>query len=120
MRFKVDENLPVETAEVLRQEGFNAATVAEKGIKGATDPTVIEMCQKESRTLITLDTDFADIRSYPPEKYNGLVVLRLKRQDKRHVLEIVSRIVELLPKEQLKGRLWIVEESLVRIRGKEE
>lgn len=30
MRFKVDENLPVEAAEVLRQAGHEAATVLEQ------------------------------------------------------------------------------------------
>jgi hypothetical protein len=30
MRFKVDDNLPIEVAEALRQEGHDAATVLEQ------------------------------------------------------------------------------------------
>jgi hypothetical protein len=33
---------------------------------------------------VTLDLDFANIRAYPPGKHAGIVVLRLKHQDKIH------------------------------------
>ena len=82
MRFKVDENLPVELADLLREASHDAATVLEQQLAGAMDADVASVCQHEARALITLDTDFADIRAYPPEKYAGLIVLRLRRQDK--------------------------------------
>jgi predicted nuclease of predicted toxin-antitoxin system len=34
MRVKIDENLPVEAAEVLRSAGHDAATVSDQGIQG--------------------------------------------------------------------------------------
>lgn len=34
MRFKVDENLPIEVAEMLRQAGHDAATVLEQHLGG--------------------------------------------------------------------------------------
>ena len=40
--------------------------------------------------FITVDPDLADLRVYPPEDYSGIIVLRLNRQDKRHVLEIIE------------------------------
>jgi predicted nuclease of predicted toxin-antitoxin system len=92
VRFKVDENLPVEVVELLRQAGHDAATVLEQRLGGGTDSDVASLCQREGRTLVTLDLDFADIRAYPPAQYPGLVVLRLKQQDKPHVLDIVSRL----------------------------
>ena len=65
--------------------------------------------------MITLDTDFADIRTYPPQEFHGLIVLHLYRQDKSHVLEIIKRLVQTLSTEQLDRRLWIVEEDRLRI-----
>jgi len=44
-------------------------------------------------------------------------VLRLQRQDKSHVLAVVATVVPLLGEEPLEHRLWIVEESRIRIRG---
>jgi len=80
VRFKVDENLPVEVAEILRTAGHDAATVNDEAVGGASDPDLASLVRRESRALITLDTGFADIRSYPPKEYKGLVVLRLARR----------------------------------------
>jgi len=33
MRFKIDENLPIELADLLRDAGFDAMTVPEQGIR---------------------------------------------------------------------------------------
>jgi predicted nuclease of predicted toxin-antitoxin system len=88
MRFKIDENLPIDAAEVLRRAGHDAATVLEQGYGGSTDARLAALCQRESRILVTLDMDFADIRAYPPAEFPGLVVLRLRQQDKPHVLDV--------------------------------
>ncbi len=117
MEFKVDENLPVEVADLLRQVGYDAVTVFEQHLEGSPDSDIASVCQEEGRALITLDTDFADIRTYPPAQFPGLVVLRLRRQDKPHVLEVIRRLIPLLSSEPLEHFLWIVEETCLRIRG---
>src|ERR1017187_4656021 len=38
MRFKLDENLPVELVTDLRDLGHDADTVADEGLRGAADP----------------------------------------------------------------------------------
>jgi len=65
---------------------------------------------------LTLDTDFGNMRVYPPADYSGLVVLRPGRQDKLTVLQAISRLIPLLEREPLDRRLWIVEEHRLRIR----
>jgi predicted nuclease of predicted toxin-antitoxin system len=117
MKFKIDENLPIEVAELLNQEGYEAKTVIDQSLGGRNDPHIAAVCQREKRVLITLDTDFGDIRTYPPEKYTGIIVLRLRWQDKPHILNVTTRLIALLSSESIKNRLWIVEEDRVRIRG---
>ena len=118
MRFKVDENLPVEAAEMLRQSGHDAVTVLEQRLGGSGDAGPATLCQQEGRALVTLDMDFADIRAYPPADYPGTIVLRLGQQDKPQVLNVLARLIRVLHTEPLEGHLWIVEENRVRIRGK--
>ena len=117
MRFKIDENLPVEVAELLRAEGHDAITVHDQELSGASDPRIAAVCRGETRAIITLDTDFATIQAYPPALYPGLIVLQLRRQDKPYVLQICSRLVPLFAKEPLERHLWIVEDRRMRIRG---
>ncbi len=117
MRFKVDENLPIEIADLLNHAGHHATTVRDEALSGSSDLKIASVCREERRALITLDTDFADVQLYPPEQFSGLIVLRLRRQDKPYVLEICGRFVPLLFTEPLDRHLWIVEDHQVRIRG---
>ena len=66
---------------------------------------------------MTLDLDFADIRAFPPATNSGIIVLRVGNQSRPHVLEVMKRVLELLKTEPVAGRLWIVTEAGVRIRG---
>ncbi len=117
MKFKTDENLPEEAAELLRSAGHDTSTIFEQSIGGESDPEIASACRRERRALVTLDLGFADIRTYPPEEYHGLIVLRPKRQDKAHVTGMIEQLLPILEKEQLANRLWIVEEERVRIRS---
>jgi len=116
MRFKIDENLPVEVLGLLRNRGHEAMTVVDQRLGGSTDAAIASVCRSEQRILVTLDLDFSDIRTYPPAEYAGFVVLRLTRQDKRHLLEVLDRLGSMLAAQSPEGRLWIVEDSRVRIR----
>jgi predicted nuclease of predicted toxin-antitoxin system len=116
MKFKIDENLPIEVAHFLQEAGYEAATVYGQNLVGEPDANIAAVCQAEERAIVTLDTDFADIRVYPPEEYFGIIVMRLKQQDKPHVLTIVNRWIKALPDESLARCLWIVDERQIRIR----
>jgi predicted nuclease of predicted toxin-antitoxin system len=57
MKFKIDENLPVESAQLLNQGKHNAVTVLDQNLQGSDDPEIINVCAQEGRILITLDKD---------------------------------------------------------------
>ena len=42
MKFKVDENLPVAAASLLREQGFEAVTVSDEALSGADDETIAD------------------------------------------------------------------------------
>ncbi len=117
LRFKIDENLPVEVGVVLTGAGYDAVTVLDQQLSGRPDPHIATVCQSERRAMITLDKDFCDIRSYRPADYAGIIVLRLLRVDKRRILATRQRMLPLLSTEPLAGKLWIVDETRVSIRS---
>ncbi|SRR5579885_185672 len=117
MKFKTDENLPVEAAEDLRQAGHDALTVADEKLAGQPDVRVADVCRAEGRAVVTLDLDFADIRVYPPSDYAGIIVLRPSVQTITNIRRLVGQVVALLPTEPLAGHLWIVDEGQIRIRA---
>lgn len=77
MQFKIDENLPIEIAGLLINAGHDAKTINEQQLQGIRDPVLIDVCKSEKRVLVTLDTDFSDIRAYPPQEFSGIIVLRV-------------------------------------------
>ncbi len=97
MQFKIDENLPIEIAELLINvnAGHNAKTVNDQQLQGVRDPILIDACKSENRILVTLDTDFTDIRAYPPQEFSGIIVLRVGSQAKQHVIKVFQNIISL-------------------------
>lgn len=116
MRAKADENMPIESAEVLRAAGWDCDTVVDEALGGADDSDVGARCQAENRVLFTLDTDFADIRTYPPSAYVGIVVIRPVKPSRASVLALLKQFLPVLSGEWAEHRLWIVEPGRVRIR----
>jgi len=55
MRFKIDEILPDEAAESLRNAGHDALTIYDQQMVGDPDPQVAVICQSEQRAIVTLD-----------------------------------------------------------------
>lgn len=75
MKFKLDENIPVEASILLGESGHDAVTVLDQNMGGKEDEHIIQICTQEQRALITLDLDFADIKAYPPSNFHGIFVL---------------------------------------------
>jgi predicted nuclease of predicted toxin-antitoxin system len=117
MRAKLDENLPLEADALLRASGWDCSTVYDEALSGADDTRIIAACRTEDRVLFTLDQDFADIRSYPPSDYLGIVVLRTREPHREAVLQLLGRAVRVLELEWVSHRLWIVEPGRIRVRG---
>ena len=63
MKFKIDESLSAEAAEILRRADFVADTVGEEHLSGADDETIASTSRSDNRILVTLDLDFANIYS---------------------------------------------------------
>ena len=101
MRFKLDKNLPVEASSLLREAGHDALTVLDQNMGGNADEYIIQICSREQRALITLYLDFADINTYPPANYHGILVLRIKRQSTEVRASIAVR-----SQHRLHGHSW--------------
>jgi predicted nuclease of predicted toxin-antitoxin system len=116
VKFKTDENLPVEIAQTLRQVGFDAETIWDEALSGTSDEVLADCARRESRVLVTLDLDFANIRACPPNQYSGIIVLRPNTQDKPTVVALLRRILPTLRERNPVGELWIVQPDRIRFR----
>ena len=83
---------------------------------GATDGQLYAACIEEDRVLVTLDLDFANPLRFDPAPTPGLAVLRVSDTPGIGDLEMAaSRLVDVLAIEQIRGQLWVVDRSRVRL-----
>lgn len=115
-RFKLDENLPRDAETLLHDAGHDVHTVLDEQLGGHPDPSVFAASQTEARILVSLDSDFADIRVYPPASHEGIWVLRPRMQSIDNTLSLLRAALLVLETESTQGRLWIIEPERVRIR----
>lgn len=117
MKFKLDENIPVELVPILRDLGYEADTARDEGLGGVPDARVWRFVEREGRILITQDQHFCDIREFIPGTHPGIVFVRFKRPLRNSVIE---RLTEVLTSEDLSkwdGALVVVSERKVRVRA---
>jgi predicted nuclease of predicted toxin-antitoxin system len=116
LKIKLDENLGKVQARIFRDAGHDSVTVPDEAMWGVPDASLIERCREEGRALVTLDLGFSNPFVFRPSRYHGIVVLRLPRPASSLILEQLCRtVIEGLTREQLDGRLWIVEPGQLRI-----
>ena len=116
MKFKLDENIGQRGQDILRAAGHDVATVFSQSVQSASDIQLIQLCHAEGRAIVSLDLDFANAMRFRPSEYSGIAVLRLPpRPSHDDLLHAVQTFAAGLNKEELFGKLWIIEAGRIRI-----
>ena len=116
MRFKLDENFPIELCDDLRSLGHEADTVAAEGLAGSEDAFLLARARTEDRVFFTLDKGIADVRQFPPREYAGIVLFRPGSTGRGAVLAFARRHLSDILTMDLTGWLVVVGERSVRVR----
>jgi predicted nuclease of predicted toxin-antitoxin system len=115
LNFKLDENLGKHVADILHQSGYNVATVVDQNLCGVTDETLIGVCNRENRCLITLDMEFGNPLLFKPTDYSGIIVLRLgPKPSLPDFIDAVNVLIKALGKNNISGKLWVVQRNRIR------
>ena len=116
MKFKLDENLPVELVTDLRGLGHDADTVTGEGLRGAADPAVVDAAFAADRILFTLDKGIANLQRYPIYQHAGVVLFRPDTSGRGAVIAFVRERLHIVLEMDLAGCLTVVGPSGIRFR----
>lgn len=115
MKLKLDENLPVELAELL-SPAHDIHTVPAEHLTGRDDTTIFQAAITEGRVLMTQDLDFSDVRQFRPGSHSGIILLRLHDCSRRRLIERVRQVFEMEHVDEWAGCFVVIGETRLRIR----
>jgi predicted nuclease of predicted toxin-antitoxin system len=119
LRFFADHCVPESVVRTLQQTGHEVLRLRAHIPADSDDLVVISKAQELRAILVSLNGDFADIVSYPPIEYGGIISLRIENHP-----EIMPRLLTTLTAYLSKhgemshytGKLLIAEVHRIRIR----
>jgi len=115
MKIKLDHNLSRHLRTTLETLGHDVDTVFDESLARATDKDVLHEASHQGRILFTLDTDFLNLKTYPPKDHTGIVVFRPIRQGALAISNIVEAFVRSADLRKYRRRTAVVERSRIRI-----
>jgi len=115
MRFKVDEDLPKEVADLLRAGDHDAVTVRGEKLTGFSDDILWAHVQREQRCLVTADKGFGDIRAFPAGTHGGIVLFRHPRESRMGYARLTQKFVEGADWKSVVGSIVVVTPEAIRV-----
>lgn len=120
LRFFTDHCVANSVGAALTNAGHEVLRLRDHLPTDAPDSIVIAKAQSLNAILLSLNGDFADIVSYPPALYRGIVALRV-RNHPQVTAQITAKLTEYLAANpdasHYAGKLFIVDPSQIRVRA---
>ena len=115
LKFLLDADMPRSSAEVVRSMGFDVEDVRDIGMGSAKDREIIEYALKNSRLIITRDTDFGEVLRYP--KHPGAIIFRLPNTfTAPKINERLKGFLSSITEEKLRNAITVIERERYRRR----
>lgn len=118
-RFLADHCVSNAIVQTLREHGHDVSRLREHLPVDSSDVDVIAFAQKLDAILLSLNGDFADIVTYPPPKYAGIIAIQLKNHPES-IPQLMQRLhgyfADHSDREHYRGRLLLVEVHRIRVR----
>ena len=119
LRFFADHCISNYIIETLREAGYEVLRLKDHIPQESPDSVVILKAQELDSILISLNGDFADIVTYPPVHYKGVIALQVRNHPEIIPL-LITRLKDYLStypdKNHYQGKLFLVEVHRIRIR----
>jgi predicted nuclease of predicted toxin-antitoxin system len=111
----VDENVTGTVREWLKRKGFNIINVSDTNLKGSEDTEIAEYDAKNGMTILTLDTDFAQIYHDSYKGKLGVIVVKAVPATSATILETLIAAQRRINLKEIQNKLVIITKKRIRI-----
>jgi predicted nuclease of predicted toxin-antitoxin system len=115
VRFLVDANLSPRVAAWLRDKGYGALHVVDRGLAAGRDREIFEQAAREGRTVLTADLDFGDILARGGGS-GSVVIMRLRSTNTARITTRLDKVLPQVVRVLEKRAVVIIEATRVRVR----
>jgi predicted nuclease of predicted toxin-antitoxin system len=119
LRFLADHCISNSIIQSLREVRHEVVRLKDVLPVESPDALVIAKAQEIGAILLSLNGDFADIVTYPPKKYKGIVALQMRNRSEA-LPHLIRRLTAYLAAhsamEHYRGKLFVVELDRIRVR----
>jgi predicted nuclease of predicted toxin-antitoxin system len=119
LRFLADHCISNTIVRALRDAAYEVVRLKDALPVESPDSIVIAKAQEIDAILLSMNGDFADIVTYPPKNYKGIVALQLRNHAEvlDHLMARLTGYLRGQPEmKHYRGKLLVVEVNRIRIR----
>jgi predicted nuclease of predicted toxin-antitoxin system len=119
LRLLADHCISNTIIRTLREAGHEVVRLKDVLPVESPDAIVIAKAQEMDAILLSMNGDFADIVTYPPEQYKGIVAVQMRNHAEvlEHLMERFTGYLKVHSSmEHFRAKLFVVEVNRIRIR----
>ena len=117
MRFLIDACMPRPTSDLLSSYGHVSQDVRDIGMGASSDRDIARYAKDHQLIILSSDLDFADVLTFPPNDYYGIIVVRPTIGTRDAKLAVTRKLLEdPSTLAQVPQRVCIVTETKIRLR----
>ena len=117
MRLLIDAALSSLVARKLRDSGYDAVHVRDRGMMSARDSEIVALAEQEDRIIISADTDFGTLLTLRRQAKPSFILLRRDIEHRPHLqVEVLLRELPSLQEPLAAGAIVVITADRIRIR----
>jgi len=116
IKFLIDNALSPMIAERLRELGYDATHVRDRGMHAASDAEIFAWALREDRVIVSADTDFGTLLTLRNERKPSVILFRRDWHEPRRQLAAIIANLPQLESLLLSGAIVIFDRQRIRTR----
>ena len=117
MTILLDHCVPRRYRRLLTEWGYAAVLMTDHLPSNAKDPEVLALAQRLDAILLSVDGDFGNVLDYPPQDYQGIIVLKYRIQHEFDIDQCLQSALTDLTRDDMRGKLITITNRHYRVRG---
>ncbi len=105
IKILLDQGLPLTTAHLMREHGWDVQHVSELGMSRAEDVAILRLAHQEQRVVVTLDADFHTLLALTGANGPSVVRIRMQGMKGAQTASLIERVLTLVSDDVTHGAM---------------